>query len=620
MCQERCVVGDPKANLQTMSEAITRHGGGGGGGGGACDAVVFAEMFLQGYGTGYDVAALAEAQNGPSFVAISKMASTANLHVIYSYAEKAPDDDRLYISIQCVDPTCASIANVRKTHLYTPSAFESQNFTPGDAALSPVFLLCGVATALLICFDVECVETPRALARRGAELLLVVGANDSVFVMNAMLATRAMENLCHVMYVNQMEKTFCGFSGAYGPDGMCIAQLGGNGVTGCVTVAISPNEEKYITFRAQNPYWGVVVPRKKSFFQIPQRVHPGDAVAIVAPSSGLAHLFPWVLDLALKRMAEPPFSLQPVVFPTARMSSEALEADPRCRAADINAAFADPAIRAVICTIGGNDQIRVLPFLNAAVIAANPKPFLGFSDCTNIHLFLWNLGMCSFYGGSAMCQFAATGPHIHPYTESSLMRSLFGTGGAGDFPVSKEWTDVDIEWGNGAENLVATAPPMHQGEGWVWHGILATTPTIVSGTLWGGCMEILTLHIMARNYLPTVSSLYGCVLFFETSEELTAAGEVYRFLAGLGEYGALGGFSAILVGIPKAASRGCEVIGGRNAFLVAQRAAVCKALRDYGASPVVVFHMNFGHTHPQWALPMGSNVNINTVTKTISFG
>ena len=89
MCQERCVVGDPKANLQTMSEAITRHGGGGGGG--ACDAVVFAEMFLQGYGIGYDVAALAEAQNGPSFVAISKMASTANLHVIYSYAEKAPN-------------------------------------------------------------------------------------------------------------------------------------------------------------------------------------------------------------------------------------------------------------------------------------------------------------------------------------------------------------------------------------------------------------------------------------------------------------------------------------------------------------------------------------------------
>ena len=136
MCQEGCVVGDPQANLQTMSETIARHSGGSGS---ICDAVVFAEMFLQGYGIGYDVATLAEASNGPSFVAIAKMATTANLHVVYSYAEKAPDG-RLYISIQCVSPTGASLANVRKTHLFTPSAFESRNFTPGDA-LSPVFLL-----------------------------------------------------------------------------------------------------------------------------------------------------------------------------------------------------------------------------------------------------------------------------------------------------------------------------------------------------------------------------------------------------------------------------------------------------------------------------------------------
>ena len=31
----------------------------------------------------------------------------------------------------------------------------------------------------------------------------------------------------------------------------------------------------------------------------------------------------------------------------------------------------------------GDDQIKVLPFLDFDVIAANPKPFFGYSDNTN---------------------------------------------------------------------------------------------------------------------------------------------------------------------------------------------------------------------------------------------
>ena len=64
---------------------------------------------------------------------------------------------------------------------------------------------------------------------------------------------------------------------------------------------------------------------------------------------------------------------------------------PRERAADIHAAFADPGIKAVIASIGGDDQITVLPYLDRELIRANPKPFFGMSDNTNLLAFLRTL-------------------------------------------------------------------------------------------------------------------------------------------------------------------------------------------------------------------------------------
>jgi muramoyltetrapeptide carboxypeptidase LdcA involved in peptidoglycan recycling len=90
-----------------------------------------------------------------------------------------------------------------------------------------------------------------------------------------------------------------------------------------------------------------------------------------------------------------------VEYPTTR----APQASPAERAADIHAAFADPEIKAVIASIGGDDQLKVLGHLDPSLLAAHPKPFFGYSDNTNLHLFLWNLGLVSYLGGSVMVQF-----------------------------------------------------------------------------------------------------------------------------------------------------------------------------------------------------------------------
>ena len=96
-------------------------------------------------------------------------------------------------------------------------------------------------------------------------------------------------------------------------------------------------------------------------------------------------------------------------------------------------AFADPAIKGIISTIGGDDSIRLLPYLDLQVIRDNPKVFLGYSDTTVTHLACFKAGLVSFYGPSVMAGFAEHGG-IFPYTAASVRQTLFLPSRLGCFP------------------------------------------------------------------------------------------------------------------------------------------------------------------------------------------
>src|SRR5665213_760262 len=132
----------------------------------------------------------------------------------------------------------------------------------------------------------------------------------------------------------------------------------------------------------------------RTFTHVP-KAKPGDRVAILSPAFAAPAVSEAVHEQAMRRLREAT-GLVPVEYPTTRR----LGASAQARAADITAAFADPTIRAVLATIGGDDQVTVIPHIDADVLAANPKPFLGYSDNTNLHNLLWGLGVPSYYGGS----------------------------------------------------------------------------------------------------------------------------------------------------------------------------------------------------------------------------
>ncbi len=346
-------------------------------------------------------------------------------------------------------------------------------------------------------------------------------------------------------------------------------------------------------------------------FQKPAHLRPGDKVAIVSPSFGMPSLFPWVYEQGLNRIREV-FQLDPVEFPTARQTPTYLSQNPKARAEDINTAFADPSIKAIIATIGGNDQIRILPYLDRKVIQSNPKIFMGYSDNTNLHLYLWNLGIISFYGGAVMTQFAMGGG-MQQYTVDAIRKALFTTQ-IGQVNASPEYSDADLDWAD-KQNL-SKKRPSYESNGWYWHNNQNRT---IKGRLWGGCLEVLDFHLSVRRYLPNFEHLDGTILFIETSEEMPSEGRVYCFIAALGELGLLNKFQAILMAYPKAQFCGAYPPEGRDMFILNQKSAVENALRDYGSYIPVIFNMNFGHTDPQLIIPNGGSVVINGIDKTIGF-
>src|SRR6187549_1658790 len=129
---------------------------------------------------------------------------------------------------------------------------------------------------------------------------------------------------------------------------------------------------------------------------IAPKLRPGDRVAVVSPSYAAPADYPDVHQRALRVLREE-IGVEPVEYPTTRAHSS-----PQARAEDLMAAYADPSIRAVLATIGGDDQLTVLPHLDPKPFRADPKPYFGYSDNTNLLNWLSRHGVPGYHGGSTM--------------------------------------------------------------------------------------------------------------------------------------------------------------------------------------------------------------------------
>jgi len=341
-------------------------------------------------------------------------------------------------------------------------------------------------------------------------------------------------------------------------------------------------------------------------FSAPPKVSPGDRVAVVSPSFAAPGRFPELHEQAMRRLRED-FGVEPVEYPTTRQ----LDAPAGARAEDLMAAYADPTIRAVLATIGGDDQITVLPHLDPKPFQADPKPFFGYSDNTNLLNWLWNQGVASYHGGSTMVHLAR-GAGLQPIHTDSLRAALF-TGGDREIHPVESFSEEELSWED-ASSLTRSAPSVPS-PGWIWH-----QPDVrVSAPTWGGNLEILHWNLAADRWIRPVEDYAGCVLLLETSEEMPPAEEVFRMLRNAGERGLLQQFPAILVATAKGNAIGNErTPDERQRYRDEQRAAVLRALNDYHPTATAVFGVDFGHTTPQWILPYGGRITVDGPARRIT--
>ncbi len=125
--------------------------------------------------------------------------------------------------------------------------------------------------------------------------------------------------------------------------------------------------------------------------------------------------------------------------------------DARLRAHDLESLFADAEVDAVQCFRGGYGSAQLIPFLDFDLIAANPKPFVGFSDITSLHESIrQRTGLATFYGPGLT---SVGGANATEFTREQVLTRLRGT--VGEVPRSPDDPYVrTIAGGRGTAPLV----------------------------------------------------------------------------------------------------------------------------------------------------------------------
>jgi muramoyltetrapeptide carboxypeptidase LdcA involved in peptidoglycan recycling len=329
----------------------------------------------------------------------------------------------------------------------------------------------------------------------------------------------------------------------------------------------------------------------------PRALRTGDRVATVSLSWGGPGAFPHRYE-AGKRQLQDEFGLVVVEMTHTLADPAWLARNPEARATDLMEALADSSIRGVVSTIGGEDSIRLLPFLDSATIATNPKVFVGYSDTTVTHFAFFAAGVVSFYGPAIMSGFAEN-CGIHPYLADSWRRMVFSPTPVGRLhPNENGWTVERLDWAD-PENQ-QRARKLTPSSGWRF----LQGSGVHRGHLLGGCLEVLE-WLPGTAVWPTLDAWEGALFFLETSEEGASPRSVARALRRYAALGVLRRISGILFGRP----------GGPvpPATFEQYDEAILRVVRDEEglADLPVVSGMDFGHTDPFLTLPLGIRAEVD---------
>ena len=332
----------------------------------------------------------------------------------------------------------------------------------------------------------------------------------------------------------------------------------------------------------------------------PQRLKKGDKVAIVSLSSGMLgeEQFIHKYELGKKRLEEK-FGLEVVTMPNALKGIAYLYEHPEKRAQDLMQAFQDQSIKAIICAIGGDDTIRLLPYIDYEIIKNNPKIFMGYSDTTANHFMLYKAGIISYYGPSLICEFAEY-VDMYDYTEQSIRDLLFEAKENYEIKKCEYWVNEYVDWC--VENINKEKTKLKDEKG---YEVIQGSGT-VRGKLLGGTLEAFPIY-NGTEIWPALTEWKDKIIFLETSEEKPTPNLISFYLRNLGAQGILNVAKGMIIGKPQ-----------DETYYEEYKEVYKKILKEFHREDMpVLYNVNFGHSAPIGIIPYGIACELDVEHKQI---
>lgn len=298
---------------------------------------------------------------------------------------------------------------------------------------------------------------------------------------------------------------------------------------------------------------------------IPEGLKTSDAIGIVSPSSPVTQDLAAQFHAGISFLEELGFSV--VIGEHVHSITLGYAATPREKADDINRMFADKAIKAILCSQGGDTANACLPYLDWDCIRENPKIFMGISDITVLlNAIQHRTGLVTFHGNDVIWGW---GRSPQEYDRHEFI-TRFMEGGTGLIPANRERKEV------------------RKGTS--------------TGKLLGGNLRCL-LKLAGTPYLPDFNEAILFVEALRISAEGCAAG-----FQQLGQMGVFDQINGVIVGYID----GMQKDGSPD---VGMEDILAQVTEDYDF-PILKVN-DFGHNCSNTVLPVGGQVRFNTEELTV---
>lgn len=315
---------------------------------------------------------------------------------------------------------------------------------------------------------------------------------------------------------------------------------------------------------------------------IPEKLKLGDEVRIIAPSRSMVILRDDCKKIATERLES--LGLK-VTFGKHVMEADEdyLCASVEHRVEDLNEAFRDKNVKAILTVIGGFNSNQILDYIDYEAIKQNPKIFCGFSDITALSNAIYSKTGLVTYSGPHYSSFGMLKGFEY---ELEYFEKMFFQSYEFEIKSSKQWSDdlwfIDQENREFIEN----------------EGMYVINEGKAEGDIVGGNLCTLNL-LQGTEYMPDIE---GKVLFLEDDN---LAGEIYlmefdRNLQSLIHTKEFRNIKAIVIGRNQ---KGCKITKEKWVKLI-------KNKQELKNIPVIA-GADFGHTTPIFTFPIGGHVKLD---------